>query len=369
MHPRQLSHIQRQLLPGTLLLLALLIGIHLLVSGALTTIPEPPTTRTAIRAYFTTPDLIYPDQPGMRPPSTLLNAIIADINAARQSVDLAVFDLDVPALIGALQRAAERGLTVRVVLDSENLTAAEVAHAVSELEDSGINVVFDQRSPFMHHKIVLIDRRIVWVGSWNATINDTFRNNNNQLRIESVALASAYSTEFEDMVTGNFGRSKQRLAYDQIRVGASRVAVRFSPNGAGQELILERLANARRSIQMLAFSFTSQEIAAALIAAQQRGVAVRGVANATQGSAGSAIQRVRSARIPLLDDGNCFILHHKVLIIDEQTVITGSYNFSKNAEQTNDENLIVLDDRQVARLYLAEFDRIWAKAEQPDRCR
>jgi len=71
----------------------------------------------------------------------------------------------------------------------------------------------------------------------------------------------------------------------------------------------------------------------------------------------------------VLEDSNCYILHHKAIIIDERTVITGSYSFTNSAERDNDENLVIVDDLALARMYLQEFQRAYARAQAPARCR
>jgi phosphatidylserine/phosphatidylglycerophosphate/cardiolipin synthase-like enzyme len=77
---------------------------------------------------------------------------------------------------------------------------------------------------------------------------------------------------------------------------------------------------------------------------------------------------LRQGGVDVLEDGNCYILHHKVIIIDERTVITGSYNFTNSAERDNDENLVIVDDPNLARAYLDEFERVYAQAQAPARC-
>jgi phosphatidylserine/phosphatidylglycerophosphate/cardiolipin synthase-like enzyme len=70
----------------------------------------------------------------------------------------------------------------------------------------------------------------------------------------------------------------------------------------------------------------------------------------------------------VLSDGNCYILHHKVIIIDARTVITGSYNFTGSAEKYNDENLVSWTT-PIWRAYLDEFERVYEQAQAPTRCR
>ena len=139
----------------------------------------------ALGVFFTTPALVYPDASQQRAVSPLLVAVLADLDAARVSVDLASFDFDIPAMTDALLRANKRGVVVRLVVDSENLGTPEVSEQTGRLQRAGIAVHFDRREPFMHNKFVVVDGVVAWMGSWNVTDNDTWRNNNNMLRFAS----------------------------------------------------------------------------------------------------------------------------------------------------------------------------------------
>jgi phosphatidylserine/phosphatidylglycerophosphate/cardiolipin synthase-like enzyme len=144
------------------LALLLLVALYLYQSGRLQTVLagaaarvgliQPPVQAGALRAIFTTPDLIYPDTPRQRTSSRLLEAVRADLEAARASIDLATFDFDVAELTDALLRADRRGVAVRLIVDSENLEAPEVAEQTARLERAGVTVRFDRREPFMHDK-------------------------------------------------------------------------------------------------------------------------------------------------------------------------------------------------------------------------
>ncbi|MCI0556464.1 MAG: phospholipase D-like domain-containing protein, partial [Anaerolineae bacterium] len=65
-------------------------------------------------------------------------------------------------------------------------------------------------------------------------------------------------------------------------------------------------------------------------------------------------------------DGNSSFMHHKVIVIDERIVITGSMNYSTNAEESNDENVIIIDNPEIARLYMQEFERVWNLGADPE---
>jgi phosphatidylserine/phosphatidylglycerophosphate/cardiolipin synthase-like enzyme len=134
--------------------------------------------------------------------------------------------------------------------------------------------------------------------------------------------------------------------------------------------VLARLNAAKKSIHFMAFSYTANTIADAMVAKVKAGLPVRGVFEAQNaGGAGAAFSRLKQGGVDVLQDGNCSILHHKAIVIDERTVITGSYNFTNSAERDNDENLVIVDDPTLARAYIDEFERVYAQAQAPTRCR
>ncbi|HEY3228025.1 MAG TPA: phospholipase D-like domain-containing protein [Roseiflexaceae bacterium] len=374
---------RRRAAPGTIVIaLLVLIFVYLYTSGALgrwrDSIAQGRTslaTRTAsaddIQVFFTTPALVYPDVPGQRTTSPLLRAVLADIATARKSIDLATFDFDIPQITEALIRAKQRGIEVRVIVDSENLDTPEVSQQTGQLQTAGIPVHFDRREPFMHNKFMVVDRAVAWTGSWNVTTNDTWCNNNQMLRFASRDIAADYTNEFEQMFAGRFGTSKRSATpYPQVRLGSARVEVYFSPEDGVAKHVLQRLAAAKRSIHFMTFSYTADAISDAMIAKVKAGLAVRGVfERQNAGGSGADFNRLKQGGVDVREDGNCYILHHKVIVIDARTVITGSYNFTGSAERDNDENLVIVDDPQLARAYLDEFQRVYAQAEAPTRCR
>jgi phosphatidylserine/phosphatidylglycerophosphate/cardiolipin synthase-like enzyme len=161
------------------------------------------------------------------------------------------------------------------------------------------------------------------------------------LRFVSRRVAADSSNEFEQMFDGRFGRSKRSAtSYPQMPVGAARVEVYFSPQDGVAKHVLKRIAAAKRSIRFMAFSYTAPEVVDAMIA-KARGRNCRRVVE-TQNATGShaAYGALRGAGLDVLFDGNCYILHHKVILIDDRIVITGSHNFTSSAERDNDENRV-----------------------------
>jgi phosphatidylserine/phosphatidylglycerophosphate/cardiolipin synthase-like enzyme len=132
--------------------------------------------------------------------------------------------------------------------------------------------------------------------------------------------------------------------------------VYFSPKGGCTEAIIKAVSGAKESIYVQAYSFTSQSIAEALVGAKKRGVRVSVILDHSQKNDKSKMEDlIAAAGVRTMIDAKHSIAHNKVIIIDEQTVLTGSFNFSKAAEEANAENLLVVHDADLARKYLANW--------------
>lgn len=133
----------------------------------------------------------------------------------------------------------------------------------------------------------------------------------------------------------------------------------FSPKGGCAEQIIYWINRANTSVHVLIYSFTLPNIAEALIDAKNRGVDVKIVFEKEQISQYSQYFRLASAGVSVRNDTNPDYMHNKVAIIDGVIVMTGSYNWSSSAENSNNENLIIIKSANVAREYETVFYRIW----------
>lgn len=319
------------------------------------------------QVYFTNP--VYPEGPKNRA-GGLDEALVADIMQAQRSVRLASFDLDLETVVDVLLEAHNRGIDVQLTIDAENLHDPLVSNLMGALEAAGVGVFYDRRSAFMHNKIAVIDDRVVWTGSWNFTINDTFRNNNNMIRVIDEQLAQNYIAKLDKIFKGQGGPGQRSItSYPEIAFENAPVTPLFSPEDPVTDVIVEWIDQAQNSVDIMAFAFTSDLITDAFITARERGVAVRVVMeNRNARGTGSEFDKLREASIDIHPDGNCYIMHHKAIIVDGQRVITGSFNFTASAQDHNDENVLLINDRSVAALYNAEFERIYAQALDPMPC-
>ena len=123
------------------------------------------------------------------------------------------------------------------------------------------------------------------------------------------------------------------------------VSVYFSPNGGCTAALLREMAEARESVYVQAAQFTSVSLAKGLIAAHERGVDVRVIVDANKNEDRTQADRLEEAGVPTFTDGKHATAHNKVMIFDHKTVATGSFNFTKDSEQENAENLVFLRDK------------------------
>nr|WP_228014447.1 DUF655 domain-containing protein [Fortiea sp. LEGE XX443] len=263
-------------------------------------------------------------------------------------------------------------------------------------------------SSLMHHKFVIVDNRIVIVTSANFTLSDTsgdftnlssLGNDNNLLKIDSPELASVFTEEFNIMwgdgsggkLDSQFGVKKPLRSPTTISLGDNKITVQFSPASPTQPwsktsngLIGETLNSATKSIDMALFVFSEQQLANMLEHRHQQSVAIRALIDSqfayrpyseALDMMGVALSNqckheidnkpwqstITSVGVPVLAKGD--LLHHKLAVIDNQIVITGSHNWSDAANNGNDETLIVIDNPKVAAHYIREFARLYAKAQ------
>lgn len=107
---------------------------------------------------------------------------------------------------------------------------------------------------------------------------------------------------------------------------------------------------------------TCDEIANEVLAAHQRGVQVRVITDDDQSvSQGSDIQKFRDAGIPVRDDNSPYHMHHKTCVIDGELVINGSFNWSRQASIGNQENVMIIRSKEIAKIFTAHFEKLWVQ--------
>ncbi len=267
------------------------------------------------------------------------------ISSANQSIHCAFYDLDLEEIIDPLKR---QEIDVKLVVDKDNL------ESVSDLNP----ITNEGKNQLTHNKFCIIDKKIISTGSFNPTEKGNDFNDNNLIIIHSEYLAKNYESEFQELWNKEFG-SGNEVKYPIIYLNGKRTENYFCPEDSCSEQIIEELNKAKISIHFMTFTFTHEKIADELISKQDEGIEVKGVTDKFQSRTWSQFDRLKEKGIDIRWDNNEYIMHHKVFIIDNKTLITGSFNPTKSADEKNDENILIIEDETITREYLKEFDKVF----------
>jgi len=377
-------------LGGILLLIVIAIGYYLIrnyvQAPAPTVVPTTPAPAATInttaagqapswlQVYFTVPDPTGAEN--VNSEHYVPRYVIPVLDGAKQTIDVASFDFNLPAITDALVRASKRGVKVRMVLDeregSQDLKASDTPdnkpyNAVSVLQAAKIPLVDGGRSTgLMHNKFIIVDSTVLFVGSWNMSYNDTFRNDNNLLQINAPQLIANYQAKFNELFVDKRFGGKAKVGAQTARITLDGVQVEnyFSPKDEVMQKLVALANGAQKSIKFMAFTYTHADLANAMIARAKAGVNVEGVIE-NRGASQGALVPLFCANLPVETDGNKYTMHHKVMIIDDSIVVTGSFNFTKAADEDNDDNVLIIHSPAVAAAFSQEFTRVYGMGEKP----
>jgi len=271
--------------------------------------------------------------------------LINVINSSTKSVHCAFFDVDlkeITRLLGQKSHSAD----VKLVVDDENYGAIK-----------GAGVRKDNSLQYSHNKFCVIDNEIVTTGSMNPTDNDAYKNNNNLLVIYSKYLAENYEDEFKELWNGDFGKG-EKVKYPIVYLNNHEVENYFCPEDLCSEKIIKEINKAEKGVYFMAFSFTNEKIADSILFNDN--IDIKGVFDVKDtGSKYSQYNRLKDFGLDVRLDKNKYTMHHKVFIIDNRTVITGSMNPTGSGDYKNDENILIIHDKEIAKKYVEEFFRLF----------
>jgi phosphatidylserine/phosphatidylglycerophosphate/cardiolipin synthase-like enzyme len=268
----------------------------------------------------------------------------------------------------ALIAARNRGVDVKWVTDDENgleYDAQPGRGQFSLMAVAGIELKDDAgRSALMHNKFWIFDGQIVWTGSTNISRNGIFKQNNNVLVIRSPEVAYIFEREFQELWTAQLGpRAPSTISSQWAILDGTPLQVLFSPEDQVVSNLIALVNDAQASIRFLSFSFTDYPLAQTMIDRGKAGVDVKGIFETFgSNSPSSELKTFWCAGVPVRQDGNGSFLHHKIIVIDSSIVVTGSLNYSSSADDENEENVVIVDNAEIAALYLQEFDKLWGQS-------
>ncbi|MBN1780915.1 lamin tail domain-containing protein [bacterium] len=347
---------------------------------------SPGESTGIIEAYFN--GTVSPEEAEIRPATgseDLHGRLTERIQAASSSIDACFMKLTDRDIGNALIGARERGVSVRFICEQDEVSE----QAVKDLIAAGIPVMTDadsepENTGIMHHKFAVFDHRDraiwtddwVWTGSFNPTDYGSYSEPlENVILVQDPALAAVFTCGFEqlwgsrtdvpDPEQSVFGNGRRVIVPGRVMVGETLAEIFWSPEGSACRGIEKALLSADHHVDFCMFSFTQDRLAGSLIGKSVSGqVRIRGLIDGPQIHADGEYSQWPALREAFPGLVRCYsgtvCLHHKYAVIDACTdsdpiVITGSYNWTRSAEDRNHENVLIIHDAELADQYTQEF--------------
>jgi phosphatidylserine/phosphatidylglycerophosphate/cardiolipin synthase-like enzyme len=307
----------------------------------------------------------------------LENAIIAKIDAAKVSIDVSMYNFSRLPVYEALVRAFNRGVRIRYVADPGTSNIA-----LNGNPPAPFPIIYVKTSALMHNKFFVIDPLNVqesWLiqGATNLTNQQVLTDYNNLIHIQDKSLALTYRREFEEMwggtgplpdtILSRAGFRKIDNTPHLFNIAGKKVECYFSPSDGTNGFILNSLNSSNKNLLASLLIFTKDDLADAIIAANRRGVDTR-INIENTNNAASEQWRLVDKGIEVRIHKSTGILHHKYCVIDDglpnsdPQVVNGSHNWSDSAENSNDENTLIIHDANIANMFRQEFEARWVES-------
>lgn len=272
------------------------------------------------------------------------------IKNANKTAHCALYDFEYENITDAMIEKLNNGVDVKVIVDNENFKKVKNLNFIRQ----------DNSNQLMHNKFCIFDNKVIFSGSFNPTVKNNIKNDNNMIVYYSDYLAENYENEFSEIWNGVFGKGSN-VKYAIVILNDKKIENYFCPEDHCSSHVMNALNNAKKSIYFMQFSFTDNSIGNVLISNKNR-LDIKGVMEKAQNNTYAEFQRLADSNISIKWDSNKYNMHHKVFIVDNETVITGSYNPTRNADESNDENILIINDAYVAEKYLEEFNRVYGES-------
>lgn len=307
-------------------------------------------------------------------------SLVGAIDRTRKTLLLAIYDLRLSEVADAILRAKARGVDVRLIYDEGHTKPAAPGAGsgpsaeYQALVDAGVPVhLLNGGGSYgiMHHKFAVFDGELLMTGSFNWTRAADTKNFENAVFKTDKALIEGFTRNWTWMwglSKGGVGAPPADPRRPVAFGGGKYPRYAFSPQGGVEDLLVDAIGRSRRTIDVLIFSFYAQRVADALIAAEARGVVVRVVGDSSQARRSQAMLSLSKAgaglRLSSGRDGTG-AMHHKYALFDGALLMSGSYNFSQNAELYNFENDLFTTAPGEVAAFGGEFAAVWAQARAP----
>ena len=330
---------------------------------------EKSFTVDKIKVFFFELNSIY--KPSNKCKSIGCNELKQEIDNSKESIDFAIYGINnQPQIINALVNAKKRGVKVRWVCDF-NEKHGNYYPDTFELQRKIQNYNSDKQyeannqTAIMHNKFFIFDNQKVWTGSANITSTDLSEYNSNySVLIDNSEVAKIYKQEFEQMFNGNFHKYKNKVQKGKIQHSKdTKLEVLFSPkDNIIENKIIPLINSAKEYIYIPMFFITHKGIQEALINANNKGIEIKLIGDATNARTKHTVHReLRKVGIKVKTENYAGKMHAKTLIIDDEISVVGSLNYTKSGNNKNDENIVVIYNKDIAKYLKSTFLYTWNK--------
>lgn len=309
-------------------------------------------------------------KPDRKCETDICKEILNNINKAQNTIDIAVYGYSaVPEIEKALKDALKRGVKIRLVYDIDSKgkniypNTFDLVKIIPQNKSDGLS---PDATNIMHNKFYIFDNKILITGSANLSHTDmSGYNSNSVVVVNSPQVAGIYKREFEQMFFGKFHTQKTSFKNNAVNLSGVKLKIYFSPQDKSiANAVLPVINNAKNYIYIPTFVLTEKRVCEALISAKNRGVEVKVIIDALSASnMHSKHQYLRDNGILVKTENYAGKMHSKSLIADDKFTIIGSMNFSNSGENKNDENLVLIEDKEIAKFYKENFLYQWDKID------
>lgn len=289
-----------------------------------------------------------------------LGSFLHYLDLAQEEIKCALFELDNENLSLKLNEKIAEGILVSLIVDFDYVDEDGMKvldDSVKIFSDKNRGTKYDN---FMHNKFCIVDDRYILTGSMNPTENGMFKNNNNLIIFDSLFLARNFENEFDQMVKGMFGYNKKNvLEYNNVTLKIQNdslvVSSYFCPQNNCEKEVIDILNGAKERVVFASFAFTNDAISQTLINLSYNGINVSGIIEKRNYNTKGSDINAMSEYFLVYNDTNKNTMHHKFFVVDDKYVITGSMNPTGSGVKYNDENIVVVENKDMAIAFYDEY--------------
>ncbi len=255
------------------------------------------------------------------------------IDKANRSILIMIYSLTDPGIIQALNSKSEAGLKVEVISDSK--ASPNLARKLNP----NVTLIRRKIPGLMHRKILVADAEQVWVGSANMTAES--------LRLHDNLIIGMNSPQLAQFIYAKAADLDGTLPHLDLTIGNQKAEFWFLPDDKRAVGAIKRLiSQAKKTIRIAMFTWTRNDFAKAVIDAHRRGVKIEVALdrNSAQGASAKIVELLKENGIPVMQNRGAGLLHHKMMIIDDQILLNGSANWTKAAFTQNEDCFMILYD-------------------------